>query len=61
MTFLLPADWIQNVDVIISEFPWLTYLFEDQGQIVQECFKSLTPLGSLFSLLYGPLSPLSSK
>lgn len=61
MTSLLPADWIQNVDVIISGIPMVNLSFEDQGQIVQECFKSLTPLGSLLQFTYGPLSPLSSR
>ena len=35
--------------------------FEDQSQIVEGCFQSLTFEGKLLQFTYGPLSPLPSR
>ena len=57
---LLPETWTQ-ADVIVSGIPMVNLSFHDQHQIIQSCFKILTPLGSLLQFTYGPLSPLPSR
>jgi phosphatidylethanolamine/phosphatidyl-N-methylethanolamine N-methyltransferase len=58
---LLPGSWVGQVDVIVSGIPMVNLSFEVQYQIVQACFKSLSPNGTLLQFTYGPLSPLPSQ
>jgi phosphatidylethanolamine/phosphatidyl-N-methylethanolamine N-methyltransferase len=58
---LLPAEWVGQVDVIVSGIPMVNLSFKDQFQIIQACFKSLSPNGTLLQFTYGPISPLPSR
>lgn len=57
---LLPEAW-NNADVIVSGIPMVNLSFQDQQQIIQACFKSLSPSGSFLQFTYGPLSPLPAR
>ena len=57
---LLPEGW-ESADVIVSGIPMVNLSFQDQQQIIQACFKSLSPSGSLLQFTYGPLSPLPAR